>query len=200
VPLKRITGRYWYDRFRPLVRDFFSWQGIAKQRKITDVWTEKMRVLHEKMGYEVRCRGSGDGELGNIDVTVFDEHHSEAQIAIELQQNKGDLVKRDMPKLACSNARLKILMTRVRENEIENFKDLVLNLWRKKSKRTWKDELLLLFVVEEPSGPNEVTFRRIEPYLSKTAKTGSSSSREFSKLFFFLIMHMRISIILCLSK
>ena len=161
LPLSKLDGRTWYGRFRRYVPSLFSWNGVKKTSAITETWTETMKDIHEKMGYEVRK------ELGNIDLMAFDREHSEAQIAIELQQNKGDLMKRDLPKLACSNAQLKVLLARIRENEIDGFKSMILGFWQKRARRVWFDDLLLLFVIERPSGANEVVFTRVEPYLSE---------------------------------
>jgi len=146
---------------------FFDWEGvIAKEAFITKTWTKAMEDFHREMGYNVRR------ELGNIDLTVFDERHSEAQIAIELQHDKTQAIKRDVPKLACSNAGLKVLLTRVLESDIKEYKKTIMNFWRRRSKRAQNDELLLLLLVHRSiEGERAMGFLRIEACISKNSRS-----------------------------
>jgi hypothetical protein len=164
-----LFGKIWFDRFRRKAIDFFSWEGIAKQGDIMEIWTKAMKNFHENRGFSVRCRGANEGELCGIDVTVFDKNHSEAQIAIELQHWWPNILIKDLPKLACSNAQLKILMTRLRDNEdVDDLKNKVLDFWLKRSDRVKNDELLLLLAITKQNiGEGTVTFLRVEGYLSK---------------------------------
>ena len=171
-PSDIVLGKAWFKRFRRKANDFFHWDGVAKQGEITEIWTEAMKDFHEKKGYKVRCRGTDPGELSGIDVTVFDKNHSEAQIAIELQHWWPDTLIKDLPKLACSNAKLKILMTKLRDDEdANNLKNAVLDFWQKRSDRVKNDELLLLLAITESNiGEGTHTYVRVEGYLSKTSQ------------------------------
>ena len=164
-----VFGQAWFKRFRRKANDFFYWDDVAKQGEITEIWTKAMKDFHENKGYKVRCKGTDPGELSGIDVTVFDKNHSEAQIAIELQHWWPNTLITDLPKLACSNARLKILMTMLRDDEdVENLKNEVLDFWQKRSDRVKNDELLMLLAITKSNiGEGTYTYLRIEGYLSK---------------------------------
>ena len=159
-----ITGRLWYKAFKKVVAEFFDWKGIAKRGFVTQVWKEAMEKFHEAIDYEVKT------ELSDIDVTVFDKEHSEAQIAIELQHDKKAVMVRDIPKLACSNAKLKILLMKLLESDdIADYKGKILGFWQKRSARVKNDELLLIIPVLRPDRGN-YWYHRIEAYLSKNSK------------------------------
>jgi len=167
-----LFGDVWYDGFTKKANNFFSWDGIAKQGKITEVWTKTMKSFHENKGFIVRCRGANKGELSGIDVTIFDKNHSEAQIAIELQHWWPNILIKDLPKLACSNAQLKILMTRLREDEdLDRLKKDVIDFWQKRSNRVKNDDLLMLLAITKSNiGEGNYTYIRVEGYLSKQSK------------------------------
>ena len=171
LPSDIVDGQAWYKRFRRKAMDFFDWEGVAKQGEITEVWTKAMKNFHENKGYTVRCRGTDPGELSGIDITVFDKDHSEAQIAIELQHSWPDTLTKDLPKLACSNAHLKILMIKLRNDEdAENLKTNVLDFWQKRSERVKNDELLMLLVITESNiGEGTHSYVKVESYLSKNS-------------------------------
>jgi hypothetical protein len=168
-PSDIVVGQAWFKRFRRKANDFFYWEDVAKQGEITEIWTEAMKGFHENKGYKVRCRGTDPGELSGIDITVFDKNNSEAQIAIELQHWWPDTLNKDLPKLACSNAPLKILMTKLRDDEdMENLKNKVLDIWQKRSDRVKNDELLMLLAITKSNiGEGTYTYVRVEGYLSK---------------------------------
>ena len=171
-PSDIMFGKAWFKRFRRKTKDFFNWDGVAKQGEITEIWTKAMKDFHENKGYKVRCRGTDPGELSGIDVTVFDKSHSEAQIAIELQHWWPDTLIKDLPKLDCSNARLKILLTKLRSDEnVENLKNEVLDFWQKRSDRVKNDELLMLLAITESNfGEGTYIYVRVEGYLSKNSQ------------------------------
>lgn len=109
-------------------------------------WTEKnlsiMRNIGERMGYTVLQE-----KPVRMDITWFDQKYYDPVVAIEYENDKTGILDSELKNLACSSAKLKVLMTNVKEDEISRYLEEITKRWNSRSKRVKNDELLVMFIV-----------------------------------------------------
>jgi len=109
-------------------------------------WTKAnlkfLERLGEKKGYNVMKE-----KPTRIDMTWFDPKHLEPEVAIEYETNEKSVLESEVRNLACSNARLKVLITYAEEGNRQDMLQKIKGKWTMRSKRTWNDEFLVMFIV-----------------------------------------------------
>jgi len=119
--------------------------GYRKWRFWTKVNLKLLENFGKKFGYDVWRE-----KPTRIDMTWFDPRYFEPQVAIEYETNEKTVLDSELKNLACSSARLKVLITYSKERTQHNMLQQIKARWTKRSKRIWNDELLILFIIFHP--------------------------------------------------
>ena len=82
-----------------------------------------------------------------MDMTWFDPKYLDSQVAFQYETNEKTVLESEVLNLACSSARLKVLIIYVTEGTQEDFLNSVCMKWATRSKRSTGDELLVMLIV-----------------------------------------------------
>jgi hypothetical protein len=116
-------------------------------------WTRSTLKLLEDLGKKMGYRVMKEKPV-RVDMTWFDARHLEPQVAIEYETDEKGVLESELVNLSCSSAKLKVLITYAKEGTQQDFFLRIKEEWSKRSKRTWNDELLTMFLVYSTEGGN----------------------------------------------
>jgi hypothetical protein len=110
------------------------------------IWTkdnlEILKALGEKMGYRVSVE-----KPVRFDMSWFSPKYFEPQVVIEYETNEKSILESEVLNLACSSAKLKVLVTYAKEGTQAELLHSIEAEWARRSKRIRNDELLVMFIV-----------------------------------------------------
>jgi hypothetical protein len=135
-------GETWYNHFEQAYNEAQLPNEITKK----GTWTERTLSILERMGKNLGYSVSKE-KPHRMDMSWFDKKHFEPQVAIEYETEKTGILDSEILNLAASSAYLKVLITYIEEKEIDQFLKEITNRWQTRSKRTWNDELLMIFCI-----------------------------------------------------
>ena len=135
----RTFAEEWYDHFEKEYHKTPFPGGIHKWRE----WTIKTLSLIERMGNNLGYDVSREKPV-RIDMS-WKKKYLESQVAIEYETYKKGIFDSELLNLASSNARLKILITYIKDEETDWYVKEIARRWKTRSKRVWNDELLIIF-------------------------------------------------------
>ena len=135
-------AKKWYQNFKKEYEKSPYPSGVFKWKFWTKTNLDLLQKLGEKIGYVVLRE-----KPVKMDMTWYNPRHFEPEVAIEYETNKKGILDSELRNLAFCSAKLKVLMTYVRKEEQEDFLKKIVDRWKKRSKRVWNDELLVMFIV-----------------------------------------------------
>lgn len=136
-----ITAKEFFENFK---NEYYNTPSLEGNQQF-GVWTKHnlqiLTSLGQKMGYNVKIE-----KPVRIDVAWFDPEYIDPQVAIEYETEQKGVLTSEIQNLAYSCAPLKVLITYVRNDKVDEFLENVQLIWSKRSRRQWNDELLVMII------------------------------------------------------
>jgi len=136
----------WYNHFE---EEYYKYP-FPKEKAKWGTWTKRTLSLIKKigktLGYNIKIE-----KPVRVDMSWFDKRYFEPQVVIEYETIKTGILDDELLNLACSSARLKVLITYIEEKEIDYYLKEIIGRWETRGKRVWNDELLVIFCIYTPA-------------------------------------------------
>lgn len=103
----------WYEHFEKE----YDQSPFPTVRAKSRTWTKRMLSLLNRMGENLGYSVLIEKPI-RLDMSWFDKRHFEPQVVIEYETEKKGVLDSELLNLACSSARLKVLITYIEEKEL----------------------------------------------------------------------------------